>query len=189
MDLKNKDEALPNLLMILAILTLLGGLGYMLFVPRPTVAGLAAGKARSQRQIEGEIDKAKDSSREAKAAAAPRLWTGSPETITASVLAQLTTEANRRKVQVGAFRPQRVQPLVGITELPFSLQISGAYPAVREFIASLDAASGKIVLRSVQLASADAGSSAVTATLGVSVYKDGVVETATPTKKTGANRG
>jgi hypothetical protein len=176
---KTRDDVLPSTLILLAILILAGSLFVMLFVPKPTTAGIVAGRDRSRRSIEDEIEKAKIRTKEAQVAVQPRLWKGSPEAITASVLARLTQEAATRKLQIGAFRPQKTQSLPGLTELPFSVQVAGPYPVVRSFMASLDAAGSKICLRSIQIASSDSASNAVTATLGISAYLEAKVETKT----------
>jgi Tfp pilus assembly protein PilO len=173
---KNKDEGLASGLILLSILILLGSLTVMLFVPKPTTAGIVAGRDRSRRTIEEEIERAKERAKEIQAAVQPRLWTGTPESITASVLAQLTKEAAGRKLQIGAFRPQRPQMLTGVTELPFSVQVSGPYPVVRAFMTALDASGSKITLRSVQIASSDAATNAVTATLGISAFLESKTE-------------
>jgi Tfp pilus assembly protein PilO len=177
---KNRDEGLASALILLSILILLGSLVVMLFVPKPTTAGIVAGRDRSRRTIAEEIERAKARTKEVQTAIQPRLWTGNPEAITASVLAQLTKEAAGRKLQIGAFRPQRTQELPSMMELPFSVQVSGPYPAVRSFMSSLDVPGSKIALRSLQISSSDAATSAVTATLGLSVYLEN--RTVTPEK-------
>lgn len=193
LNFKNRDEALPSGLIVVSLLILLGSLLYMLIVPKPTTAGLVTGRERSRKQLEDEIVKAKTRDLEARKAFAPRLWAGNTETITASVLAELTTKANKGKLQMGAFRPQKQQMLEGLTELPFSLQVAGPFPAVRAFIATLDVPNSRLALRSVQFASSDAATSAVTATLGISAYMLSIPppsekeDSAKPT--TGGNRG
>ena len=167
---KNREEIAPSVLILLSLLILLGSLAVMLFVPKPSTAGLARGKEMSRKKLESEIAQAKERTKEATAAAKARLWQGTPDAVTASVLAQLTGEANRRRLQIGAFRPQKPNAVAGLTELPFSVLISGPYPAIRAFAATLDGAGSKTALRSLQIAGADGASSQVTATLGISAY-------------------
>ena len=97
-------------------------------------------------------------------------WSGNPERVTAEVLAQLTRQASGGGLKMGAFRPQRVQLLDGAQELPYSVQVSGPFPAVRAFAASLDSSGGKLAVRSIQIAASDASSSTVTATITLSAY-------------------
>jgi Tfp pilus assembly protein PilO len=65
-----------------------------------------------------------------------------------------------------------------MTELPFSVQITGAFPKISALLKGLDAPDTTIALRSVQIAASDGASSQVTATLGLSVY----IEAAAPAK-------
>ncbi len=192
-NFKNRDEALPSALIVLSLLILVGALLFMLLVPKPTTAGLTKGRERSRKQLEAEIVSAKSRDMESRKAFAPRLWAGNTETITATILADLTQRANKSKLQVGAFRPQKQQALEGLTELPYSIQVAGPYPAVRSFIATLDVPNSRLALRSLQFASSDASSSAVTATLGVSAYLLSITPSAvkeTPAKPAaGGNRG
>jgi Tfp pilus assembly protein PilO len=169
-NFKNPQEAGPSAVMLAALVILLGSLGYMLFVKKPTTEGIAMGKERSRKGILEQIEMAQLSGQQTRAQLSARLWQGDTDTIAAAVLAQLTQEATARKLKLSAFRPQRTQLLPELSELPFSVQISGPYPAVHAFAATLDRPSSKLALRSLQIASSDAGSDAVTATLGLCAY-------------------
>ena len=188
---KTKDDVLPSSLIVAAILLLAGSLAFMVFVPRPTTAGLAKGKVLSRQRIEKEIDTAKEASAKAEADAKLRLWTGRPERVTAEVLAYVTGQANANKLKLGAFRPQRTVVLEGAGELPFSIQISGAFPDVRRFLSALDTPKGRLALRSIQLSGADEASSNVTAMISLTAYVplDALPKALTETKKKGATRG
>lgn len=183
-NFKNREELAPSLLALASVLTLLGTLLYMVMVPPPSAAGLAKGRNLSRIKIEEEIETAKKRAAELEQTNLQRLWTGSPEAVTAAVLDTLTKQAATRSLKLTAFRPQRTQPLNGLTELPFSVQVSGPYTKVREVLSSLDAPGSRLALRSVQIASADAASSSVTATLAISAYLPGPA--AAPATATGA---
>lgn len=169
-NFKNKDEAGPSALIVLAILILIVSLVFMIFVPAPTLGNLTKGHERSRKQIVDEIVAADARTKEATLAAQPRLWKGDTEAITASVLTQLTQQAIAKNLKLNAFRPQKPQLLAGVTELPYSVQISGSYPQVQLFLASLDKPGTRLVLRSIQLAAADGATDTVAATLGISAY-------------------
>lgn len=172
LNFKQRDEMLPSVLILLSVLILAATLIYMVAVPPPTAAGVVKGRTLSRMKVEEDIAKAKTRSAEIEQMIRPRLWRGNPEAVTASVLAEMTNQANRRALKLTAFRPQRVQTLEGMTELPFSVQVSGPYAAIRSVLSSLDAPGSRLAIRSIQVASADAASSAVTATIGVSAYID-----------------
>jgi hypothetical protein len=165
-----RNDAGQRFLILLSSAILACSLLYALFVPAPGAAGVASARVGSRRKIQEEIVSVRARTKRIEAAIQPRLWRGDAEIVTAIVLEQLTGEANRRKVKLSAFRPQRPQTLEGMTELPFSVHLSGPYPAVRAIMAALDAAGSRLALRSVQVASSDGASNAVTATLGLSAY-------------------
>ncbi|MCX6369322.1 MAG: type 4a pilus biogenesis protein PilO [Armatimonadetes bacterium] len=191
LNFKNPQEAGPSAVMLAALVILTGSLGYMLLVKKPTTEGIAMGKERSRKELLEQIERTQLSGQQTRAQLSARLWQGDPDTIAAAVLAQLTQEATARKLKLSAFRPQRTQTLPELSELPFSVQISGPYPAVHAFAATLDRPSSKLALRSLQLASSDAASNAVTATLGLSAYAPSQPPTVknTPAKQEGAARG
>ena len=169
-NFKRRDEILPSSLILAAILMLVGTLLYMLLVPVPTTAGLAKGRNLSRHKITKEIDTVKARAVELEKANAAYVWNDTADAVTANILNNITAQAKRKSLKMTAFRPQRPQTLESLTELPFSVQLSGPYPAVRDVVAALNNAKSKIALRSLQMASSDGGSSAVTATLGFSAY-------------------
>jgi hypothetical protein len=169
-NFKNRDEIIPSVLILLSIVILTGSLLFMLLVPKPTTAGLANGRDRSRRQVRLETEKAKVRLKIAQAAVRPRLWSGTGDSVTGAVLALLAQQAQQRSLKIGAFRPQKQQALSGLTELPYSVQVSGPFLSVRAFLSALDTGSSRLALRSVQLASADGKTSQVTATVGLSAY-------------------
>ena len=188
-NFKNPQEAGPSAVLLAALLILAGSLAVVLLVPTPTVVGKEKDKAATRKQIQDQIEATQMKGQQARAQAANRLWQGDPDTITAAVLARLTQEANGRKLKLSAFRPQRIQNLPELSELPFSVQVSGAYPSVHAFAATLDALGSKLALRSLQLASSDANSNAVTATLGISAFIPALPSTSPTPTKGGATRG
>ena len=183
-NFKREEDRLPSILIVISIVTLLGALLFMLLVPAPSVKGLATKREKSRKQLEKDIDYAEEETQKMAEAIRPRLWKGDLEAITAQVLAKATATVLPKKVKLTAFRPQRPQTFTGTTELPYSIMLSGAYPAIRETLAIFDAPASKMVVRSVQVAASDAGSDIVTATIGVSVYTEAAAKpTATPAPK------
>lgn len=169
-DFQNKEHVLPSALILLAILILTGSALYDILVPSP--GGPAAGHDRvmARRKLADDMFMAKSSEKKAKSALEPKLWQGTPDAVAAGVLAQITTQANRRGLTLGAFRPERSVSLGIITELPYSVQVTGPYPNIRAVLSALDGPNSKVILRSIQLASSEQSSNVVAATLGVSAY-------------------
>ena len=182
-NFKNRAEATPSAILICAVLTLLGALFYMLLVPPPNSKGLVAGKERSAQQLTHQIDQLRTRTAKAKADAANGLWKGDHDTVMALILARLTKQAAHSGLQIGAFRPQKQQAISGMIELPVIVQVSGAYPTVLSFVQSLGTANSQLAVRSLQIASADAASNVVSATIGLSAY---YVDTSAPPPTAGS---
>jgi Tfp pilus assembly protein PilO len=159
----------PSVLIVLSIVILAGTLLYAAIVPTPSVAGLARGRTARLQEMTRETKDAKARAEAARHNIAPMVWSGDTDTISGAVLEQLTAQARQRGLSISAFRPQRTQDVGGVTELPYTVQLTGAYPGVHAVMESLDAPDSKIVLRSAEIASSAAGSG-VTATLGLTVY-------------------
>ncbi|MBV9851448.1 MAG: hypothetical protein JO250_17405 [Armatimonadetes bacterium] len=167
---RRREDALPSALILLSAALLTATLIYMLAVPRPSAAALDRGHTRARRQVLRETADVRKRTRQAQAAVAPRLWPGDANAASSGVLALLTVQTRRHALKLGAFRPQRPQALAGLTELPFSVQVSGPYPRVQAVMAALDAPQSRLALRSVEVASSEETSDVVTATLGLSAY-------------------
>lgn len=194
-NFKQREDVLPSTLILLAMLILLGGLIFLLVVPTPSVAGIATSRSAKKILLQKEAAQANIDAETAREDIIPRLWTGNPETISAGVLAQITNNAVKHGLAVGSFRPQRQIVLTGVTQLPYSIQLSGPYTGVAAVLATLDATGSKIVLTQIQMTSAQTSTqtaaSAVTASIGISAYMPNDATLAPPAqiKTTGGKHG
>jgi len=169
-NFKNRAEAVPSAILLCAILTLAATLAYMILVPLPNAAGVVQGRERSRRQLVTQIAQVRERAKEAHAGSDARLWNGDHDTVMAAILARLTKVAAHNNLTLAAFRPQKPQQVSGMTELPITLQVSGPYPTVLAFLRSVDAPANRLALRSLQIASSDAATNTVAATVGLSAY-------------------
>jgi hypothetical protein len=151
-NFKQHDDVLPSTLIVLAILILAGTWLYLWLVPTPSASTTGTNRGRIERKINDETMDITARAIETRKAVAPRLWLGDPITITSAILAQLTAQTRSHFVTLKDFRPDKSQPLQGMTELRYDIDISGPYADVRAVLASLDAPGGKVALRSIQLA-------------------------------------
>lgn len=172
-NFKQQDEVLPSALNLLAIVLLVGGLGYMWFTWLVKPATPASISTSAQRRIVSQISDAKLISGKVVQEVRPKLWEGNSDTVAASVLGILTKATTAQSLKLSAFRPQRPQDLTNITELPYSVQISGQYPGIRAVLQTLDSKDSKVAIRSVQISSSGEASHEVSATLNLSVYVPG----------------
>ncbi|MGO8672075.1 MAG: GspMb/PilO family protein [Capsulimonadaceae bacterium] len=177
-DLKQRDERTPNALIVAAVLILAGTLIYLLAVPEPSTLTARAGSAFIGRNLAEETRQAESREKLVLAAIEPRVWHGDDDTVTAAVLSRMTSLAQSNSLRLVSFRPDREQQVSGLTELRFTAEVSGQYAQVRDVMAALDAAGGRIALRSIDLATTtesgsagnDSGLPPVSATLGLSAY-------------------
>ena len=167
---RRPEDVVPSFLILLSLLILAGTLAYMLVVPKPHVTGSTGLSARTKRRMVDDIALTRKQERVANAAIRPRLWHSDPQSVTATVLAQMTSLAGRHSSKLTAFRPERSQVFDSVTELRFDAQLTGTYPGIHAIMAELDARGSKVVLRAVQIASSQEADNTVTATLGLSGY-------------------
>ena len=167
---KTRADILPSTITLLAILILCGALLYTLLVPLPQYSSIDAVRTVKRAKMTNDILFYQKRQNEALAAISPRVWNGTTNHVIASVLALVTSNSDRQAVKLTAFRPQRTQDLDGVTELPFTIQLAGSYPAIRQVMRTLDSGGNKVVLRSVQVNASEQITNSVTATLGISTY-------------------
>lgn len=164
------EEVAPSVLVILSILVLAGTLAYMLLVPKPSTAASARAWTSSRRRMVDDIADTRKQTRLARAAVRPRLWRGDPESVTATILAQLTTQTGHRALKLTAFRPDRPKAFEEMTELRFDVQVTGPYAGVHSLMDALDSRGSKVALRSVQITLSQVAGNTVAATLGLSAF-------------------
>lgn len=176
-DFKQKENVAPSAAIVLSIIVIVVALVVLLAVPKPLYRDDSASK---QRSIARSIETAKSQTQDTAHWLRPKLWLGNPDLVSSGVLGALTQYSNQGMLKLSAFRPQKGQILSGMTEMPFSVQLSGSYAGVRHVLTALDAPASKIVLRSAQINATDQGDTEVTAIIGVSAYvpSDLVVQTA-----------
>lgn len=118
-----------------------------------------------------------------------RVWEGDSEAVTSSIISMVTTEAESRQLRLAGVRSQRPQSLDSVTELPFSVQITGRYPSTVALLQWLDQPGHRVALKSVQLASSDGATDDVTCTVAFSAYLPATAAPAVNTKKGGSGNG
>jgi len=159
-----------NGLVVGSAIVMLATFCYAVFVPARSARDVAAGRQRSRATVEKDIETAKESVRDAETANQARVWTGDTETVTATLLDRWTRETKSMGLNLVSFRPQKTRIVAGLVELPVTVQVSGTWPRVASLLNRSDKPGARVVLRGVQIASADAASDAVTATLQFHVY-------------------
>jgi Tfp pilus assembly protein PilO len=185
---RTKAEAGTSIAILLALLTLVVTGIVMVFVPEPNAAGLAAGKIRSQRELEDRITNLKKDQTKAKEKIAKQVWALPIQEVGPKALESITAYAQKEKLKLVAFRPQKTAEVNGLTQLPFVISIEGPYPGIMKFLKDLDQPDLKLGTNLVQVSSSDPNTDLVSATVGVVAYKQLETKTATQEKPNAAKK-
>lgn len=173
---------------ILAAIAVLLVTGIMMLVPKPSTAGLAAGKIRSQRDLEKRIADLEKDKTAAKAKIASLVWSLPLEEVGPKALESITAFAQKQKLKLIAFRPQKAVEVNGMNQLPFVISIEGPYPGIMRFLRDLDQPDLKLGTNLVQVSSSDPNTDLVSATVGVVAYKQLEVKTKSQEKPNAAKK-
>lgn len=182
---RTKSEAGTSIAILGALgVLVLTGL-FMLFVPSPTTEGIAAGKIRSQRELDDRVDKLKEDKKLTTAKIATQVWSEPIAEIGPIALESITAFAQTQKLKLLGFRPQKTVDVNGLTQLPFLISVEGAYPNIMKFVRQLEASDLRMGTSLVQVSATDANSDLVNATVGVVAYK--IISTAKPATQGNTN--
>lgn len=187
MNVSLDSKKLPLVLSIVALVALVLVGAFVLFVPKPSTAGLA--RAENRKQMDARIKTKNAEDRIAAAEAIERRFVtkGTDEQIAPLALAQVNLALQGTDLKLVAFRPQRAGSTAGLDQLPYLVTVEGTYPDVLKFAEALERPMTKLALNLFQISSADNASDRVTASLGVIAYgRAPVIPTTTPARGTGS---
>jgi Tfp pilus assembly protein PilO len=145
-------------------------LGVVIFVPHPSTKGLATKLQRDKLRASIAIKDATEKAKQDEQRVTQATWTGDPEQIPPSALARVSKLAANHGLNLVAFRPQRTNESGEFRQLPFLVTVEGPYPSVTLFCQDIDKPSTKLAVNLIQIASSDAASNAVTASIGLIAY-------------------
>lgn len=158
------------LIPLVAVLASLGAGLMLLFPKQPATISAAEQKKRENKIVE---DAAKAARRAEQLADEVGLltWKEQPDQIEPKALEIVNRSANRSNVKVLGFRPQKATSAGGLEQLPFLVTLEGAFPNVVALVRDLGTRSNRLAVTTVQVASADAASDKVTATVVLAAFR------------------
>lgn len=177
---RTKDDMVSSLIAITAILILAGTLGFMLFVKPPNEQKVS--KDKLVRDYKEKTERSKQEYAKAKAAIDPVLWTEAADKVSPQALSSITKLAQEHHLKVVAFRPQKPVDAEGLTQIPFSISVDGAYPDTMQLVKDLETSNTKLAVSLVQVMAADAASDHVTGTINVVAYTKAATPPTSTTK-------
>lgn len=101
-----------------------------------------------------------------------RLWNLGAEAIGPMAMGRVSNMAKANGLNMVAFRPQRNVPAGDLVRYAYQISIEGSFGKVVEFTRKLETPETKLSVVSLQVASTDGASDAVSATIGVVAYRD-----------------
>lgn len=174
---------------ILASLVILVGTGvYMVVVPKATANGKASGRERTRNKVQQDLKEVQENLAKTKATIQAKVWDVPVAQIGPKTLESITGYAQKSKLKVVAFRPQKPISVNGLTQLPFIVSLEGSYVGVMNLVRQIEADDSKIAPSLVQFSSTESNSDVVSATVGLVAYAKENEKKPSPSKKSAATK-
>ncbi len=170
-DFKNKDELPTTVVMLASVVVMAAAVGFMQFVPKPTVPSQAQNRAQERKidnatkGMEAAIDTAKQNLQ------AVYTWPGTPESVGPVALKQVNGLLQNRHLKLVGFHSQKSIEQPNITLIPFVVSVEGGFTSVMAFTKDLEKSGTKLVVNLLQVANADQTTDKVTASIGITAYQ------------------
>jgi hypothetical protein len=167
---RDKEDVGPGIVSVLAIVILVAGFLFMLFVKPPTVADIT--KVSNKKQI--DLKRAEKASKAAGAKSQILVnnltWTGDAEYIGTTALQTANDLADKCGVKLTVFRPQKAALVDNLVTLPFVVTVEGNFPNILSFSRGLEDPKTKLAVTQIQVSSTDPNTDKVTANIGIVAY-------------------
>jgi len=155
----------------LGIIGMLAGIALILAFPKPSIASVNAYQRSQQTKINIGVEQANKDLATAKAKVDAHAWSGGAEGVGPGALQAMNSLATKYKVKLSGFRPERPTKASGLDMLPYSVTATGAYLDVLNFAKAIENPDTKLAVDSLQVASSQANSDQVIATIGITAYR------------------
>lgn len=178
----DKEHRFTNGLMIVAVILLVLSLAGKLLIAPPTVSSTAFTKAKfkDEEETKNYLAQAKVQRHENDTVT----WAGNGTTVGPSALAFVTKVAAKHNVKLVGFRPQHANDAGQVTQLPFLINLEGAYRDVMAAESDIESPTSKLAVENFQIGSAEESTDAVTGSIAVEAYTIDPVATKKTTKTT-----
>ncbi len=155
----------------LGVIGILAGIALLLLLPKPSARDAFLKQKEQEKQIQSDADRSQTDFAAAKAKVVAETWNGGAETVGPGALAVMNTLATKNRVQLSGFRPERTSQTAGLDFLPYSVTATGAYLDVLSFVKAIENPQNKLAVDSLQIASSEANTDQVIATIGLTAYR------------------
>jgi Tfp pilus assembly protein PilO len=155
----------------LGIIGMLAGIALILLFPKPSQASVRATQRSQETKIKIGAEQANKDLATAKTQVDAHIWSGGAEAVGPGTLQVMNSLATKYKVKLSGFRPERTTNASGLDMLPYSVTATGAYLDVLNFAKAIENPDNKLAVDSLQVASSEANSDQVIATIGITAYR------------------
>ncbi len=151
---------------------------------RPKDASTAQSSDLMKREAEARAETARLKGRlsESSALVKALTWVGEAEQIETEAARRVTALARESGLKMVAFRPQRPTESGGLIQQPYVISLEGRFPAVVRFAARLGTPETRLPVTVLQVASSDAATDSVTASVEVVALRESTDVTGNKTK-------
>lgn len=185
-NFRTKADAGASIAIIIALAVLIGTAVVMIFVPPPGTAGIAGGKIRSQRDLTERLNKLEADRKSSRVYIANQVWAVPLAEVGPRALESVTSFAQKNRLKLVAFRPQKPVEVNELTQIPFVIAIEGSYPNVLRFVKDLETPALKLGTSMIQISTSDPNSDLVSASIGVVAYRQ--IEKPKPSQSNNATK-
>lgn len=159
-----------GLIQLIAVLAILGA-GIAILFPKEAITTPLGVRKSKEAELRKTASAAKARAEAVEAEISKVLWTESNEQIEAKALAIVDRIAKTHGVRISGFRPQKPMTEQGLTRVPFLVSVEGTFPAVCNLARNLGTRENRLAVNILQVASADAASDRVNATIGILAFR------------------
>ncbi len=159
-----------NVLLVVSVVLGMGLIAFDFLSPVPTVAQAQKDHAAKTKQLNSEIMLAEKELKDAEPKVREAVFSGTLETVSPSIMSQVTNQSRLKGLKVISFRPQRSEEVEGLIAQPFIMSVEGSFIACAELVRDLTRQTDRLTVSQVQIASSDSESSNVSMTVEITAF-------------------
>ena len=155
----------------IGILGIAAGVCFIALIPKPSTALVYAKQKAQEQKILAQSAKAQKDYDNLHKTLVTRTWSGGAQNVGPGALQAMNALATKYRVKLSGFRPERTTQASSLNLLPYSVTATGGYTDVLGFVKAIENPDNKLAVDSIQIASSEANTDQVIATIGITAYQ------------------
>ncbi len=155
----------------IGVLGIVAGVAFLALVPKPNTALIYAKQKAQEQKILVQGVKTQKEYDDLHATVAKQTWNGGAQDVGPGALQSMNALATKYRVKLSGFRPERTTQASSLNLLPYSVTATGGYTDVLGFVKAIENPDNKLAVDSIQIASSEANTDQVIATIGITAYQ------------------